>query len=108
MFMQCFARLVRAILGPTAVSAKKLDYGRELVILGVRVSPTFDHCVLQLDDAKRDAYLQEVERRLAEGTLTAGAAAKLAGRLSFASQWCFKRLGRAMLRPMFAQQHSPP
>eukprot|EP00959_Pyramimonas_sp_CCMP1952_P094244 1971561-Pyramimonas_sp.AAC.1 len=44
-------------------------------------------------------------RALESGKLDPGAAAKLAGALSWASQSLFKRLGRAFLRPRFAQQH---
>ena len=35
--MECFVRLVRALLGPSAVSDKKVECGRSLVILGIHV-----------------------------------------------------------------------
>ena len=44
---------------------------------------------------------------LQTGVLTAGQASKLAGQLSFAAQTMFQRFGRAMVRPLFAQQYSP-
>ena len=37
--MQIFARLVRLLLGETAIAEHKLECGLELVILGVKVSP---------------------------------------------------------------------
>ena len=35
--MQCFARLVRLLLGPSALSNKKLGFGPALEILGVQL-----------------------------------------------------------------------
>ena len=35
--MGCFARLVRALLGPSAIAADKLECGRSLVVLGVQL-----------------------------------------------------------------------
>ena len=35
---ECFARLVRACLGQSAISSRKLEHGRELVILGIQMS----------------------------------------------------------------------
>ena len=35
--MMCMARLVRVLLGESAISARKLDYGPSLTILGVDV-----------------------------------------------------------------------
>ena len=34
----CFARWVRACLGQSAISSRKLEHGRELVILGIQLS----------------------------------------------------------------------
>ena len=33
--LSCFVRLVRAILGPGSVSDEKIEFGRQLVILGI-------------------------------------------------------------------------
>ena len=37
--MHCFARLIRLLLGDTSISEKKLEWGRVLVVLGMRVRP---------------------------------------------------------------------
>ena len=37
--MLTFARLVRAILGPSSIADRKLECGAALVILGMRVAP---------------------------------------------------------------------
>ena len=39
----CIARLVRVLLGETAISARKLEFGPSLTILGVSVSVIFGH-----------------------------------------------------------------
>ena len=36
--MQCFVRLIRAVLGQSSIADKKVECGRKLVILGVEVS----------------------------------------------------------------------
>ena len=38
--MNCMARLVRVLLGETAISEKKLESGPSLVVLGVKVRVT--------------------------------------------------------------------
>ena len=35
--LECFVRLVRALLGPTAIADSKVESGIELVILGIMV-----------------------------------------------------------------------
>ena len=37
--MNCFARLVRLLLGDSAIAERKLECGEELEVLGVIVSP---------------------------------------------------------------------
>ena len=41
--MMCIARLVRVLLGETAISARKLEFGPSLTILGVSVSIICGH-----------------------------------------------------------------
>jgi hypothetical protein len=40
------------------------------------------------------------------GYLNAGSAQKLSGRLTWATQWLFHKVGRAMIKPIYAQQSS--
>ena len=63
---------------------------------GFRARPSAD---------KRAKWLERVRAALAAGELTAGAASKLAGALSWGASHQFRRLGRAMLRPLFAHAH---
>lgn len=63
---------------------------------GFRARPSAD---------KRAKWLERVRAALAAEELTAGAASKLAGALSWGASHQFRRLGRAMLRPLFAHAH---
>ena len=50
--------------------------------------------------------MHTMREALTEGVLHSGAAKKLAGRLNWAVQYLFHRLGRAMIRPIYDQAHS--
>ena len=45
--MQCFARLVRLLLGPEAIADRKLEYGKQLLVLGMLACPFTHSCVCQ-------------------------------------------------------------
>ena len=49
----------------------------------------------------------QIETALRENHLPAGDAAKLVGRLLFGAQYIFRKMGRAMLRPLYQQQFDP-
>ena len=104
--MASLARLVRLLLGPGAVSDKKLECGDELEILGLHVSFSLSGINLFPAPKKVRKWLFLIKQALDCGTLCAGQASKLAGVLSWAGQHCFERLGRAMLQPLFAQQNA--
>jgi hypothetical protein len=105
--MECFARLVRALLGPSSVKVEKLESGVSLEVLGLLV--TYDECGVRVKVSERKAvqWASAIEEVLASGVLASGLASKLAGRLSFAAQNTFRRAGRAALRPLFRQQYAP-
>ena len=103
--MHCMARLVRALLGPDAVSASKLGFGMQLRVLGVDMTPSQWGVRCQPAPEKVAKCLYVIELALQENKLLPGSAMKLAGRLSWASLFMFRRLGRAMLRPIFRQAH---
>ena len=50
--------------------------------------------------------LEHINEALSSGTFTQSDASKLAGRLSWATQFLFRKLGRAMLRPLFSRKYS--
>ena len=103
--MSVFARLLRAILGPGSIASNKLEWGQELVLLGIcfAFSKQGIHCCPSEDKVYK--WSAVIRHALESEKLEPGAASKLAGALAWASQSLFKRLGRAFLRPLFAQQH---
>ena len=103
--MNCMARLVRALLGPDAVAERKMEFGSKLVILGIEVSPSLEGFTCRLDTEKAKKCIRTIEQALDCKELHPGCAQKLAGRLSWASLFLFRRLGRAMLRPLFQRAH---
>lgn len=122
--LQCFARLVRLLLGPTALADRKMASGHDLLVRVVAslsawavfgAGPTL--CVLGIsvvfdkvgymcrpDDVKVRKWIRCVKDALDTGVLRPGEASKLAGRLQWACQHMFNRLGRAMLRAIYDQQ----
>ena len=99
--MLCFARLVRALLGNGAVADGKLDSGKSLEILGVVLSCSPAGYIAQPSLKNRTKCLHVIEAALRDRHLSCGAAQKLAGRLNWAGQYLFHRMGRAMLRPIY-------
>lgn len=92
-------------LGPTAIAAHKLDFGKQLVILGVciDIKPSGVSCWPSADKVSK--WLNRIELALLSCKHSPGEASKLSGALMWATQAIFKRLGRAMLRPIIRQSH---
>lgn len=97
------ARLVRACLGPTAISVRKLCAGNPIVVLGVSVELDEQGGSFWPDEAKVKKLTANIDRALISKTLVSGEASKMSGQLQWASQSVFKRMGRALLRPIYAQ-----
>lgn len=104
--MHCFARLVRVLMGATAIAKRKLECGRSLCVLGVDVSLSNLGYTCRPAKDKVLKCIAAIVEALACGHLSAAGAEKLAGRLSWACQYLFHRLGRAMLRPIFKHKFS--
>ena len=104
--MLCFARVVRAVLGKTAIAADKLLFGPPLEVLGVVIKLSHDRFTMSPCEKKLKKSLVMMKAALAEGgVLKPACASKLAGRLQWSCRYLFYRLGRAMLQPIFAQSH---
>ena len=103
--MHCFARLVRCLLGPSAISDKKLDSGMPLDVLGLTLSVSKQGITAWPTPDKIVKWITRIVEALRLDRLTAGDASKLAGALNWAAQCTFHRLGRAMLQPLRAQKH---
>ena len=105
--VQCFVRLVDAVLGLKSIADDKQSCSNPLPLLGLTVSVSEGEMAVWPDSAKADKWLSDIDGALESGRLCRHDAAKLAGRLSFTAQNAFFRLGRAMLRPIFQQQYKP-
>ena len=98
---ECVVRLVKAILGPESVSAKKVCSGLPLEILGVNVNADLSGVCFWPSEVKVEKWKSEIDEILAAKHLTAGVGKTMAGRLSWSAQHVFHRLGRAMLKPLY-------
>ena len=102
--MECLRRLICILLGRTAVQDKKVECGLQLEVLGVWIAPNADGVECWPAQNKVKKWLAVIDSAIANGFLSAGEASKLAGRLSWAGCKLFRKLGRAMLRPIFNQK----
>ena len=101
--MLCFARLVRLLLGPSAVAANKLEFGRKLCILGVDVALAATGVTMRPSPDKVQKWQWSISKAIETKHLSRGDASKLAGRLAWGGSHLFRKIGRAMLRPIFDQ-----
>ena len=104
--MQIFARLVRCLFGADSIAAHKLEFGNPLTVLGVAISLKASGIRFRPEPCKLIKWAAIIKHALDTNKLCAGAASKLAGRLMWACQHAFKRIGRAMLYPIFKQQRN--
>ena len=104
--MHCFARLVRAVLGHDAISEGKLWHGNPCVVLGIQIRFTEEGAWCAPDEEKAVKWAEDIRSALDTMTLKAHVATKLAGRLNFAAQTMWHRLGRAMMRPIYAHMRT--
>ena len=101
--VQVFARLVRACLGDDALSEQKLECGNPLIVLGVEIELSGEGATFWPAQEKVNKWTAAIDTFLAHMRMSSGEASKLAGQLQWASQSAFRRLGRAMLRPIIDQ-----
>jgi hypothetical protein len=96
--LQCFARLVRVLLGETAIADEKCECGPSLVVLGICIELSEEGYTFKPAEAKVAKWGQTIAEALRVQELLPGAASKLAGQLSWGCCQTFKCFGRAMLR----------
>jgi len=104
--MNCFARLVRALLGSTAISERKLEHGPELVVLGLDVRLKAEGIAVRPASKKVEKWLGVIRHARKNKALHSGSASKLAGALNGAARNTFRKLGRALLRALYKQAKS--
>ena len=87
--VECFARLVRLLLGPDAVAESKVESGADLCILGISVSMDVRGVAFRLEQCKAQRWQRDIQRAMETMRLLPGCASKLSGRLSWAYSKCF-------------------
>ena len=97
------------LLGFPTDSAKDADQTEAMVVLGALCRVDFPTKVLKthVEESKANKYAQSLRDMLDNSTLEPGQASKLAGRLSFAVTVSGNRVGRAYIKPFYAQAHAP-
>lgn len=89
--------------GAHFAAALALGAGR---VLGVQVVPSGQGINFSTDPEKAVKWIAIIDKALSTCVLDSGCAQKLAGKLMWATQHLFHRVGRAMIKPIFAQKVS--
>ena len=90
-------------MGETAIAEHNLMHGNPLEILGIMVSLDLAGVTFWPEEEKIEKWCEQLEMSIGTKILNGGDASSLAGRLSFGAQRIFRRMGRAMLMPIFKQ-----
>jgi len=75
------------------------------VVLGIEVQLCRDGLTFWPAAGKVVKWLAKIDKAISTDSLSPGDASKLSGALQWGSQFAFKRLGRAMNRPLFKKGH---
>jgi len=96
--LECFARLVRLLLGPDAIAETKLEHGVSLVVLGIKIKLSKKGLKCRPAGSKTTKWLQTIDAALESGKLCAGSASKLAGAANCDHFLCAIRLSCCVCR----------
>ena len=101
--------MLASVLGFPCDDSKNADYAAAMTVLGCLCTVSFAERVLytRVDAEKASKYRLQLKELLELQHLSPGDASKLAGRLSFAVTVSGCRVGRAYIKPFYAQAHSP-
>ena len=101
--------VLAGLLGFPTDPAKNSDNAESMVVLGSLCRVDFPSRSLhtQVDPVKAAKYTQVLQTVLDTNALEPGQASKMAGRLSFAVSVTGNRVGRAYIKPFYAQAHAP-
>ena len=102
-------QVISSVLGLELDAEKAEDTLQGLIVLGVLVQedPRNGRVEVQVTAEKAKAWSELLQKYLQDGRCEAGDSGKLAGRLSFAVTMAADKVGRAYIRPFYAQQHDP-
>jgi hypothetical protein len=101
--------IVATLIGLPTDDAKAADDMIKMVVLGATVIVDWPGkaCIAHVAEAKSEKWKDLLEQLLASGVCAPCNAASMAGRLSFTVTLAANRVGRAFIKPFYAQQHAP-
>ena len=99
--LECFARLVRLLLGPDAIAENKLEHGVSLVVLGIKIKLSKKGMKCRPAGSKTTKWLQTIDTALESGKLCAGSASKLAGAAICVLHLCAARFSCLCMQDSF-------
>ncbi|OLQ14118.1 hypothetical protein AK812_SmicGene1756 [Symbiodinium microadriaticum] len=100
-----FQKLHR-LIGTKMKEAKAKPPAKSQTLLGVDWQITEEFLFASPGKGRIDKLSEQIREILSSDTLHPQDAAKLAGKLNFACSWVFGQVGKALLKPIFARQHS--
>ena len=103
------AFILTELLGLPCDSAKSVDFSELMVVLGIQINLSFAEKLVSMvvQESKARAWKNVILSILECELLDPGLAAKLAGKLSFAVTAAAGRVGRAYVKPLYAQAAAP-
>lgn len=101
--------VMAALIGFPMDDAKSASQTIYMVVLGASVNLDWAKklVTMHVDDVKAEKWKECLLTILECGICSAELSAKMGGRLSFAVSVAANRVGRAFLKPFYAQQHAP-
>ena len=99
---------IHGSMGYQMKAAKAKPPSAKITLLGVDWEISNDAVEASPGQGRVSKIETAILQALRQDSLTSAEAAKLAGKLGFATFWMFGSVGRAFLRPLFVRQHGSP
>ena len=103
----CIKTIIDTIMGTGTAAEDKLLWGNPLTILGIDVKYHRGCIRACVEKEKANKWWAELSEAVKTKKMSKREAERSAGRLAFATQWTFRRMGRAMIRPFYQQAKRP-
>ena len=100
------ARKVIALMGLCLAPKKDQGPAGGILLLGAELQIKYDTVIVAISKIRATNIINLLQSILNKNRLTPGLAAKIRGKLSFATSLGFGRIGRGMLRPFAQRQYS--
>ena len=101
--------VVAMALGTPTEEAKTERFNEQMVILGMQVTLFWIKRMMTVGllEDKKKRWVEVITECLEEGGMSSADATKMAGRLQWATSALMSRVGRAQLKPIYAQANRP-